>query len=162
MQQYRDLCPLFSAHPIPILRRPLSSEDDERTGTRKPASLTLGYNSDRRIKQVASNRTTKQKEHERSSLGAMVWRRKHTKTLALAVRWCGEECDQGEGGRTGVVLVFGMEEGMRICHGKGIMRWDTSAVWDQSGGKVGKRTWEEPRGIVGASEERPWQRQMLM
>jgi hypothetical protein len=51
---------------------------------------------------------------------------------------------------------------MRICHGKGIMRWDTSAVWDQSGGKVGKRTWEEPRGIVGASEERPWQRQMLM
>jgi hypothetical protein len=35
-------------------------------------------------------------------------------------------------------------------------------VWDQSGGKVVKEDLEEPRGIVGASEERPWQRQMSM
>jgi hypothetical protein len=101
----------------------------------------LGYNSDRRIKQVASNRTTKQKTHEKYSLGAMVWRRKDTKTLALAMRWCGEEYDRGGGG--GVVLVFGMEEGLRICHGKGLMRCDTSAVWDQSGGKLVK---EDLRG----------------
>jgi hypothetical protein len=51
----------FCAVPYPV-------KTTTRTGTRKPASLTLGYNSDRRIKQVASNRTTKQKTHERSSL----------------------------------------------------------------------------------------------
>lgn len=46
-------------------------------------------------------------------------------------------------GRGVVVLVFGMEEGMRIFHGKGLMRCDTSAVWDQSRGKVVK---EDLRG----------------
>jgi hypothetical protein len=67
------------------------------------------------------------KTHEKSGLGgAMVWRRVRPRE-----------------GRGVVVLVFGMEEGMRIFHGKGLMRCDTSAVWDQSRGKVVK---EDLRG----------------
>jgi hypothetical protein len=42
MQQYWDLCPLFSAHPIPILRRPLSSEDDDTNGDPKARKPHVG------------------------------------------------------------------------------------------------------------------------